>query len=226
VRSETRKSIGFFFAVLVAVSCSSSSTPHDAATDLALAERAVLNLDDLPPGFTAVAHDPARDLAEPVKRRFAACLKTSPSIFDDATGAQRAHSDDFNDGANTLTNEVELQPTEGQLDAGFGQLAKPATMKCLGQLLTASFGPDASVVPAAATRFEVRGVGDRSIGFEVKTTVTTGSTSRPGYVDVLLGQRKRALVTLTATGFGVPYDRNTEISLLSSVFERIRSQAD
>jgi hypothetical protein len=188
----------------------------------------VLTLDDLPPGFRVTSHAPVA-LSDADKRAFAQCLNSATSVFDGPSGSTKVSSQDFADDTNEIANDVVLAPKKSAIDPGFAQLTKPASLGCLKQLYVSRLGGEgvqADPATVSVARFTIPGVADRTVGVELSASVPSEKGRATDYLDVLVAQRKRAVVTLIAEGSGHPYDRANEIELLGDVFERLRSQVN
>jgi hypothetical protein len=224
------RSIAGWVALLAfATGCNgAASKPANPDSDLSTARSAVLSLDDLPPGFRVTAHAPAGALSEPDKRAFAQCMHSPTTIFDAPPGATQVSSQDFANGTDEMVSGVVLAPKKSAFDPGYTQLTKPAAVSCLQQLYLDRLhgGGAPGLASVLATRFPIKGVADRATGIELTLPASANGEAATDYIDVLVGQHKRAVVTLVADGSGHPFDRTQEIELLGDVFERLRSQVN
>jgi hypothetical protein len=203
-----------------------ASKPANPDSDLSTARSAVLTLDDLPQGFRVTSHAPVGAITDADKRAFAQCLNAPTTIFDAPRGSTKVSSQDFADHDDQIANDVVIAPKKGVFEPAFSQLTTKTALTCLEMVYAARLRGDGSGAQGivAATRFPVNGVADRASGFELR--VPAAGASSTDYIDLLVGLRKRAVVTVTADGTGRPFDRAKEIELLGDVFERLRSQVN
>ncbi len=213
-------------AALVLAACGSSGSKADPAKDLKTAKAATLTSADLP-AYSATPYQPSGDVPAAVKKRFAECVHEPTTVFDDTPGAQKAHSPDFRQREHTISATVEIDPKRSDIDKGWSQLSKPGIEPCLEQLFESAVklsAPDATFANASATRFNV-GVGDRSVGYEIKMDVTTQGETAPADVNLLYVARDRAGIDLIADNIGQPLDHASEIALVRKMYDRVGTKA-
>jgi hypothetical protein len=231
--TRTRAASIVSVGLLALVACSSSTAKSGEtkqtgpAADLAVAKAAVLSAADLP-GYTETPYKETDDIPQSVKKKFAECMHTDVTIFDDTPGAQKAHSSDFDKDGAQVSGSVEIDPQKSDIDKGWNQLTTPGVDKCLQQLLQAAFtlsAPSGTTVGTASLeRFEVA-IGDRSVGYTVKIPATTQGTNVVVYADLLYVARDRAGIDLTAINSTQPFDRATEIALAQAMYDRVGTKA-
>jgi hypothetical protein len=212
--------IGLMVAALVLGACSGHAPKADPASDLAVARTAVPTPANLP-GYHEAPYN-AGSLPAAAKRSFAACLKVSFTIFDDAPGAETAHSPDFSKEGAALTSSVAIEPKKGDVDKIWSELTNARSPGCLRQLfadaVTPADGSSGLSIDTTETRFAV-GVGSRSVGYTSK--FTTPRDPAVFYVDVLFVARGRAAMEIIALGDTKPFDRATEIAVARAMYDRV-----
>jgi hypothetical protein len=225
-------------ALLLATSaCGSSAKKSDPAADLQVAKGAVLTKTDLPDGYDSSPYQSSDDLPASAKLDFANCMNTKESVFNDAPGEQKVNSDNFDKENVEIQNEVEVYPKKGTVDDNYKLMTKDATPGCLSKLFqsaisaaqsqstdTTEAGAGATFGTVTVTKLSVSGVGDHVVGFRASVPVTGNGQSETEYVDVVIATKDRAIVTLTATNSGEPFDQATETQLLGKVVGRIGKQ--
>jgi hypothetical protein len=213
---------------VLAAGCGSTKKV-DPAADLALAKASVLTAADVS-GYKASPHTASDDIPAAVKKSFAACMKTSQTIFDDSPDAQRADSPDFAKGEAEISGETTIYAKRGDVDDRWKQISKPAAAPCLAQLFEdgAKSGADASQPvtfgATSATQFSP-GVGSRSVGYAVKLTLTVSGETAVFYAEVVFAQRDRAAIDVEFVNVGSALDRKLETSLVQKIYDRIGAKA-
>jgi hypothetical protein len=224
-----RCSIAVFVLPLAFAACGGSSKKVDPAADLALAKASVLTSADVP-GYKGVAHTKSADPPAAVKKDFAACMKVPTTIFDDKPGQQKADSQDFSKGQSQISDSIAIDPKKSQIDDGFKQMSQQGAEPCLAKLFqavlaqSASDHPGVTFSPPTVERFDP-GVGDRSVGYAVKVSVTGGGASLVSYTDLVFVPRDRAGMNFSFTNVGVPFDRSVETGLAQMVYDRVGDKA-
>ncbi len=212
-------------------SCGGSGKKVDPAADLRVAKGAVLTSADVPAGFKGTPHTNSNDLPASAKKSFADCMHVDLTLFDDTPGAQNADSDDFKKGDDEIDSSVEIDPTKKDVDTGYEQMAQSQAPACIGQLFDGAFKSAAGSQPGVTfgkvkvTRTSLTGIGDRGFIFSATIPVTAASQSLTFYFDILLVQRDRAGVTVSAFQTNTPLDHDTELRLVRTVVDRIGDNA-
>jgi len=224
--AATRKlSLVVLASLLGLVACGGSTKKVDPAADLALAKQAVLVAADLP-GYTGTPHSSSDDIPASVKKTFADCMKVPTTIFDDTPGAQKADSPDFAKGEAQISNSIEIDPKQSDIDDGFKQISKPGTEPCLQKFFEAAITTGASGTQgvtfgnAAVTRFDV-GVGKKSVAYTLKISASAGGNTALFYIDLVFVPRDRAGLEFDFFNLGTPTDRTLLKSLVQKVYDRV-----
>jgi hypothetical protein len=216
---------------LVALSACGGTTFEkvDPAADLAHAQASVLTPTDVP-GYTSAPHEPSDDTPAAAKQQFAACTHAPRSIFDDTPGAQKADSPDFSRGDASITNHVEIDPKQSDVDADWKVLSQPGIDVCFEQFFESAVqagsaaNPGVSIGAASVTSFDPA-VGSRSAGFTVKFSASGSGGTKSFVADLILVARGRAEVDLDFFDVGSSLDRRLEVSLARKVYDRIGDSA-
>lgn len=213
----------------VVAGCGSSAKKVDPAADLALAKSAVLVNADVP-GYTGTPHTDSDDIPADVKKSFATCMKTSTTIFDDSPDTQKADSPDYAKLEAEITNEIKVYGKRSDIDNRWAQVSKAGAAPCLAQLFEdgaksgAPAGQAVTFGASSATQFHP-GVGDRSVGYAVKLTLTAAGQTAVFYADVVFAQRDRAAIDIEFVNVGSAVDRKLETALVQKVYDRIGTKA-
>ena len=208
--------------------CGSSAKKVDPVTDLALANRAILTTADLP-GYAATPYQPSGDIPASAKQSFATCLNVKTSIFDDTVGAQKVHSDDFKQATTTVSASVEIDPTRSDVTTGWNTFTKSGFDGCMQHLFDTIFRltlPSGATVGTTTVGKFDPAIGNRSDGFEAKTTITYQGRALVSYIDLLLVARDRAGIELDTVRIDQPFDRATEIALARTMYDRVGTKAN
>lgn len=201
----------------------------DPAQDLATASAAVLSINDLP-GYASSPHTASDETPSSIITDFDTCLKVSATILDQAPGEQRVFSPDFSKDQTAIAGNVEIDANTSDIDDGWDVLAKPGTEPCFEQFfreavkvgITESQG--IGFGPVAVDRFDP-GIGDRSVGYNVKLTATGPGAAAVFFVDFIFVAHDRAAMELEFSSSGAPLDRGFETGLAQKVYDRVGDQA-
>ncbi len=228
--STRRCSIVVLVSLLALAACGGSAKKVDPAADLALAKSAVLTAADVP-GYTGSPHTSSDDIPAAAKKDFATCMKVPTTIFDDTPGAQKADSPNFAKGEAQVSNSIEIDPNKSDIDKGWSQISKQEAADCLQKLFQSLIASGANAAqgvtfgPASVTRFDL-GIGDRSVGYAVKLSVSaTGGKSAVFYADLVFLPRDRAGLEFDFLDVGAPINRTFETSLVQAVYDRVGTKA-
>jgi hypothetical protein len=224
------------FAIVVLVTaCGGSSSKSDPAADLSLAKGAVLTATDAPAGYTASPHQSSADMPEPVKRDFANCVHADTTVFDTDKDSQNADGPDFKDNnGGSIENSIEIAKAKSTIDKGVKTMQAANVSDCLGKLFDTAIKAEVQKDPNAGTAtfgtvtvapLTVSGVGDRALAFRGTIPVSAAGQSTVFYFDVLLVQRGRAGITLSAFRTGTPPDQALETQLASKMVGRLGPNA-
>ena len=226
----TRKLSLFVLVPLLGLAaCGGSTKKVDPAADLALAKRSVLIAADLP-GYTGTAHSNSDDIPASVKKNFADCMKVPTTIFDDTPGAQKADSADFAKGEAQISDSIEIDPKQSDIDDGFKQISQAGTEPCLQKLFEAAISSGASGTPgvrfgnADVSRFDV-GVGSKSVGYTLKISASAAGNTSVFYIDLVFLPRDRAGLEFDFFNLGTPTDRTLLKALVQKVYDRVGNGA-
>lgn len=176
------------------------------SADKALATSALLNLSDLPAGWSAAPHEPTNDPA--LTASIVACLKVQPELVD--TDLQpHADSDDFSSPlGQQIESGVAVFPDASLPEQWFDLYAKQSSRDCLA----ASIGEAAGVTLQAAP-ISLRPVGDDRLGIRFAAGAAV--------IDAIFARRGRALAYITIQN---PGDLD-EAMLLEKMTSRLNTAA-
>ena len=222
-----------------AVPTADPRTPAQLAADRAEAEKAVLKLTDLPPGWTGEPDtDDTPAEVEAAQQRFATCLGVDPALIGGgARAGARAESDDFEDDENhevqnTVTMVFSRERALQQLEA----FRKPEASRCFEEFVDTAFqlslrnpGPGQTAPPGLSfgeARVEVLSVGGLntdSVAYRARVPVTVRNQTLDALFDVVLALKGRAGITMFFIAIGEPLPAALETSLTNTVIDRAPS---
>jgi len=206
-------------------------TAADREADEAIAESALLTLDDFPPGWEAA---PAND-DEPdsdVLADVADCLGVSEAELDPdnpkATSPTFTSSDD-----EEVTSEVTLTPSSGDASRALEILKSDAAPGCYAEAIKALVGRNlvaSDDVPENVTvgeptfnRMSFESLGDDSVAFRTTIPVTVESLDVDLYVDFVFVRVGRAGIETTFQSQFAPFDTDEAARLTGVVVDRVSS---
>ena len=219
-----------------------TSDPRDLrqlAADRAEAERTVLKLADLPPGWTAEPDtDDTSAEEEAAQERFATCLGVDPSfIGGGARAGARAESDDFEDDENhQVQNTVTMVFSRERALQQLETFRKPEARECFEDFVNTAFqaslrnpGPGQTAPPGLSfgdARVELLSVGrlnTDSVAYRARVPVTVENQTLDALFDVVLALKGRAGITMIFISIGEPFPAALETSLTNTVIDRAPS---
>ena len=222
-----------------AVPTSDPRTPDQLAADRAEAEKAVLKLTDLPPGWTG---EPDTDDESPevdaAQQRFATCLGVDPSfIGGGARAGAKAQSDDFEDDENhQVQNTVTMVYSRERALQQLETFRKPEARECFEAFVDAAFqvalrnpGPGRTAPPGLSfgeAEVELLSVGSLhtdAVAYRARVPVTVQDESAEAVFDIVLALKGRAGITMIFIGIGEAFPADLETSLTNTVIDRAPS---
>jgi hypothetical protein len=221
---------------------SSPGTKNRVADDQALAQQAVLRLDDLPAGYksTPTQNTPADDVPAPVAATFSACthvaLPIVKTLLDQRAGRGMvlAASPNFvmseSDLAGTvIASAVEVHPSATALSKELDQLGAPAALGCWKAFFTAAVsdppGSGSFVRALEVTSVPLGSLGDQNAAVGATITAASGGRTVNETIDFCIVRRARADALLMVVVEGGPVDRTLERSLLVKMVSRLQATA-
>jgi hypothetical protein len=230
--------IGFMLAIaLVAAGCSSGSSStappqpsNHLATDTARAKGAVLQLRDLPAGYTVITargHAPSSS----VGKKLLSCLGLADARGRagrvQARGAvfvQRLNSSH----AREVESAVVIEPTASDLDRPFRVLTQGRAAPCFETYLRSVFAssPQLSKLQShglAVRRIPVETLGDQRATFEAHVVFSSAEQSIDTTFDFNYVRRGRSAAELVAVGLGTVFPAAQENSLLKIMVDRLKN---
>ncbi len=207
---------------------------QDGAADKAAAERAVLQLTDLPPGWRAEPPEPESPDDPDVARRLSECLRVDLALLEDENPAS-ADSPDFEaPGQEEVQSSVGFVATTARAQELFSVLERPETPGCLAQamseVITRSLTrpQPGQQVPQGVTvgqvsvdRLSFPTIGERTVAFRAVIPVQAQGLRFPVYSDLVFALKGRAGAMTLFTDIGSPFPPEQAQQLTRTVVDRI-----
>jgi hypothetical protein len=199
------------------VSLEDTRTEAQLADDRAAAGRALLVLDDFPPGWTAEPREEDIDDEAPdLEVQMAECLEVDPALMGEA--AVEVDSDTFSfDGAEVESN-VAILPTVAYADDTVAAFFKPQAQSCFEDVFrdvmeyTLANPGEGEVLPEGVSFGEIQlddldfpDVGEDSRAFRVSMPIRMGLLSIDLYYDLVFVRVGRAMGSVTFLDDTTPF---------------------
>lgn len=196
---------------------SAAAPATDARADRALARSALLQLSDLPVGWTATSDD------DPYRIACAA--------FAAARRMPRAASPDFAHGDEQFASHaVAVYPTSADADAALSELISPNTRTCLGDELKQEIADEAEgeaeVGEVTISELNVEPLGQRSAGLRIHVPISASGLDVDVYSDYVFGQVDRGLTMLSVGATYVAPDEELQATLAKRAVQRLGEALD
>jgi hypothetical protein len=193
-------------------STSAAAPATDARADRALARGALLQLSDLPVGWTATSED------DPDRIDCAA--------FVAARRMPRAASPDFAHGDEQFASHaVAVYPTSADADAALSELISANTRTCLGDELKRQLADrtegEAEIGEVTVSELNVEPLGQRSAGLRVHVPISASGVDVDVYGDYVFGQVDRGLTMLSVGSTYVEPDEELQTTLAKRAVQRL-----
>lgn len=200
--------------------------------DLEVAEAAVLNLDDLPVGWSSKARDDDDDDDDEFDQEIADCLGVPVEEVADS-GHPKAESETFVGEDDTeVEAEIVMAPTVEEAIADFEQATSDEFLQCIREVLPAVIesaaaeeGGEFELGEASVGPLRVEETGDRSGALRLTIAIEAEGMSVDAYFDILFAQVGRATMQLSAASIFAPADVESSQALLATMVDRIDAQA-
>ena len=219
------------------------NTPKQIAADKAVAEKAVLQLSDLPAGYKGSPHDSSGSdkIPNAVAAKFGTCAHMPAAEItklmngDHQADQPSANSQDFAlTGSSALTqtsisNTVELDRSSKDLSDPLDLFGASRALPCWKDLFQAAFNATApsggSIKGLSVFALPTKSLGDQAAAFEARVDISTSASVVPvtvtAYLDLYFVRRGRAGVTLLGSGIGTRIPPTLERSLVQKVLDRL-----
>lgn len=195
--------------------------------DLALAEAAVLTLQDLPTGWSSKPRE-EEDGDDEVDEKFADCLDVPVEEVTDS-GHPLAESETFvAEDDSEVEAEVGVAPSVEEAADHFDMATSPEYLDCVRAVLPSLMeeaakdeGGEFEIADASIGPLRIEESGDRSAGFRMALAIETQGLSIDFYYDILFAQVGRASAQVTSMAVFTPPDVGFTQSLLDQMIDRI-----
>jgi hypothetical protein len=210
------------------------NTPKQLAADKATAQAALLTATDFPAGYKGTPHDNSSsdDPPKSVQEKFVKCSGL-PARFLDTSKNDQPHADapDFHKGvigrgaATEVDSSIEFDRSSKDISEPLSHLANAA--KCFEPLFKSVFTAGQATTPGvtfggiSVTSLDPSTVGDQAAAFQGVVTISAQRVSLKVHFDLYFVRRGRAIITLTALGYGTTFDRVTAKTLLQTMVDRL-----
>lgn len=182
------------------------------AADQALAKSIVYRPSDFPTGWTHKPH----------KKASGGTAKCSNLSFSDLTVNGKANSDDFDRGSLKYTESTAaILKTKEQAQTAFERLSSSSFKSCVTDAFKKESTKKTQISRVSINQLSSPSLGDKATAFEIKFYITEKTQTAPGYADIVLIQRDRALAMLMYFTVLFPFDSSTEQQLAQAVAGRM-----
>jgi hypothetical protein len=198
-----------------------------ATSDMAIAERANLRLDDFPSGWHQQHREDDDDADEASRERIAACAGYEvEEMFED--DAERAESPTFvSPHEEEIQSSVVVYPSLEVAARRYDLASDPALYDCMGEELYQRL---LSEVPPAGVRIQevevsplqTSRLGDATFGVRMVTRFEVNDRRVSGYSDLVVVRIGRAAVTVNAASMSLPHP----VGELEGYVEAVTSRLD
>jgi hypothetical protein len=234
-----RRAVLVLAAVLAIAGCSGSSksdsgrvSSQRTAADTILAEHAVLQLRDLPYGYTefrapttgadrSTEHDLLSCLGVPDARGRPGRVEVRGRLFQQSLSSARIRE---------VVSAVVIEPSAADLERPFRVLMSNRAPPCIETYLRSKFTSDPGIAKLHPHDLTVRSspvatIGDRRAGFEARVVFSIGGASIDSAYDFFYVRRGRAVAQLVVVGLGTVFPSKQAGSLLETVVGRLKGGA-
>ncbi|MDZ7677062.1 MAG: hypothetical protein U5K29_00760 [Acidimicrobiales bacterium] len=195
----------------------------DVEADRQIAERAVLRLDDFPPGWQEQVQQDEDD--EALQAGIAECAGYD---FEELYGGgERAASPTFVSSQDEeITSSVTVFPTEEAASRRYDAKTAPATIDCVGDAMRSVLrlegaGEGIEVLNVEINRLSTSALGDQTYGFRVTLELRAQGMTLPVYLDVVGVRVGRVGASVTAMSTFSPYFTSDLEGYVETVVSRI-----
>jgi hypothetical protein len=234
-----RRTVSALAVVFVLAGCSDSSKPDplrssskQTASDTTVAKRAVLQLRDLPHGYTE-SHVPEGASDRAAEEKLLSCLGVPDArvragrvqvrgrIFEQTLSSASIRE---------VASAVVVEPKAADLARPFGVLTHSRAAPCLETYMRHKITSDVRLAKLHPRGLTVRSVpapaiGDQQAGFEARVTFSVSGQSIDTTYEFYFARRGRAVAQLVVVGLGTLFPPTQTASLLQTVVGRLRGFA-
>ena len=221
-------------------SSSDGRSAKELAADKATAEAAILQLSDLPAGFTASPRAPSTadtPEAKAAVKKFADCSGVDPSLLDDddSSDKTKARSDKFKSKNLEVESDASVAASEDEQKKIFESFKLPAVRGCFADFFgdAISFGLEhpssGGTVPSGievgtidVTAPKLPGLHADAVVYRASIPVKVQGQSVTIVTDFVLALTGRIGLTLTFQSVEVPFPQDDEVQLINVSIDRGR----
>lgn len=213
---------GIFAVVTLAAVCTGTALaakgdPKKAHTkaDQARARAASLRLSDFASGWKA---EPSGKDSSSKPR----CSKYNPDQSDLVETGKYDSPTFTRANGSAVSVSTSLFRTAAMAKKGYARVARPALPACFGELFAKSVAKPTTARVSFAGPLAFPKVGDRSNAYRLTAVVTSGATSTPVAIDLVLFNRGRYDIALIFVGISQPLPASLEQAAVARVASRVR----
>lgn len=201
----------------------------DTAKDLAAAEAAILQLGDLPTGYTAKSKDPADEADnEKYNAKMATCMGVDPKLL----GRSESSAESSFVGADEaeVTSEVGFAATVADAEANIGALRNKDFSRCFSAtmrqvLLDQGVPPGAELGDITVDPLPFAKLGDEVVAHRTTITVRVENTEVKLVTDLVMVRVGRGAVSMTLQSNDTPFPKTDGEQLTQVVVGRMPKTA-
>lgn len=203
-----------------------TTNPAVSPADQALAQRLALSLSDFPPGWTSKPHEDKKNAK--ADEELNACLKLpGTKLIPDAANAD---SPDFTSSSDQrVSNAVAVTKSRADVTKALDVLASADIGTCfsryLDTVLKESATSDAKIGKASVSPESFDSLGDRTVALRATVPVTTKGLNVNVYADIVVVQKGRVAILLTAEDTFTPFPTDMSATLIGKVLARMPANA-
>jgi hypothetical protein len=222
-RNATALAVLLLVALIISA-CSTSQTSSGSAAfsksrtsrseDLASAKAALLQLADLPTGWTAAGIAAAAGSSDSLLEPLAECIGAPTSAFDVSAPAEVSPTFSPPKAIASVQDEVNVYPTTRAAAANFSTFSNPKMPHCLVSVEGGAFGQEIAQSASAGTtigtitgsRQSFPKIGENSSEIQLVFPTSNGNSSVPLYFELIAITKGRTVSTLTLFNAGGAFD--------------------